>query len=196
MSLLLIPLQANAIQNMQSNPHLNILNKRLNYKEMRNRGVVMQGYDLSCGSAALATLFRYYYGDKTGEKEILDYIMQERKASLLKNIEKPKGLSLYDLKVVAEHFNYRSSGFRISFEELYNLSGPVIVHLEDDSGGHFAVLKGIKKVKKANRVYLADPSNGNTKMSVHRFKERWNGIIFVVEHNEKPILANSPLVMH
>lgn len=151
----------------------------------------MQGYDLSCGSAALATVFKFYYGDKVGEKEILGFILKEREEALKRNLERPEGLSLFDLKLVAENFNYRAGGFEISFQDLPNLQGPVIVHLKDEEGdGHFVVFKWIK----GDRVYLADPSSGNVRMSTYRFKKRWNGIIFVVEHDSKFPLANSPLV--
>ncbi len=77
----------------------------------------------------------------------------------------------------------------MSYENLAQLSGPVIVHLEDDAFGHFAVFKGIRE----DRIYLADPARGNIRLTSYQFKQKWNGIIFVVEHPSKPPLKNSPL---
>lgn len=44
------------------------------FKELRDRGVIKQQEDYSCGAAALATLMIYYFGDETPEKEILDLL--------------------------------------------------------------------------------------------------------------------------
>ena len=56
--------------------------------------VVRQQHDLSCGAAAVATLLTYYYGDKVGEKTIVDEIMK------FGNKEKIKkdGFSMLELK--------------------------------------------------------------------------------------------------
>lgn len=181
-----------AFQLSPTNPQFNLHNETTSYQTLKTRGVVMQGFDLSCGSAALATLFQYYYGDKIKEKDILDFILKEREESLKKNIEKPEGLSLFDLKLAAENFNYRAEGFTISFDSIPLLQGPVIVHLKDETDGHFAVLKGVR----GSRIYLADPARGNVRMTHYQFKKKWNGIIFVVEHNTKSPIIASPLILN
>jgi len=47
---------------------------------------------------------------------------------------------------------------------------------------HFAVLKGVR----GDRVYLADPSLGNVRMPMYRFRAMWadgsgRGVVFAVE---------------
>lgn len=187
----LIAGDAYAFRLEQENPHLNIQNERLSFKGLRTQGVVMQGFDLSCGTAALATIFQFYYGEKIEEKEILEFILEKRKEALKRNQQEPEGLSLLDLKLAAGHFHFKAGGFEIPYESLADLDGPVIVHLKGDFGGHFAVLKGFV----GDRVYLADPSRGNIRMTPYKFKKKWSGVIFVVEHPHKVPLKNSPLVL-
>ena len=42
-------------------------------KELREENVVIQRLDYSCGSAALATIFSYYFGDPVSEPEVIEY---------------------------------------------------------------------------------------------------------------------------
>ena len=44
--------------------------------QMRYKNVVRQSFDLSCGAAALATLFKYYYSEKIDEKSVIDAVMK------------------------------------------------------------------------------------------------------------------------
>lgn len=46
--------------------------QRHTLKQLRDLNVVKQQLDYSCGSAAMATLLRYYFGDQTSEQAILD----------------------------------------------------------------------------------------------------------------------------
>ena len=69
---------------------------RSSWKALRDRHVVKQQLDYSCGAAALATLLRNYFGEETSERDILDMLMtqltqeeQQRKAR--------RGFSLLDL---------------------------------------------------------------------------------------------------
>jgi hypothetical protein len=52
--------------------------------ELRFKNVVKQKYDISCGSAALATIFQYNYNDDISEQEIIDMIMGIKNLSSLK----------------------------------------------------------------------------------------------------------------
>jgi uncharacterized protein len=145
------------------------------WKELRDQNVVMQKFDYSCGSGALATLMRYYFGDTVTEEEILLSILGPMTEAEVKDREK-KGLSLLDLKRCAEQRGYQAVGVRLKYASLPRLKGPVLVYLEREDYRHFAVLKGVR----GDRVYLADPSLGNVRMSIDRFAEEWSGIALVL----------------
>jgi hypothetical protein len=162
--------------------------RRHTLKEIRDYAVVKQTLDYSCGSAALATLMRYYFGDQTSEEEILSLLNArlndtERAERLL------KGFSLLDLKYAARAKGYQAEGFRVTLDDLARLAAPVIVHLEPLDYKHFAVLRGIDR----GRVYLADPARGNLRMSMGRFHEEWTGVIFVLGKNGEEQIQHYPL---
>lgn len=162
-------------------------------KSLRDKNVVKQAYDYSCGAASLATLLSYGVGDKVTEKEIMSQLLD----SLPKEEEKLKkkeGFSLLDLSHVAKSRGHKSMGFRIAPQYLPQLGGPVIVYIKPRGYEHFAVLKGIR----GNRVFLADPSLGNIRMPVYRFLSMWlngndKGIIFIVEAKNGQWPADYPL---
>ncbi len=159
-------------------------------KDLRDRFVVKQNQDYSCGAAALATLLSYYYGEHTSEHEILTLLKAQipeeewdRKSIM--------GFSLLDLKDVAHTKGFRAAGFELTIEQLTQLQAPVIVFIEPLGYKHFAVLRGIDR----GRVYLADPSRGNLRMSIHRFLEEWSGIIFVLGKDEEDTIRDYPLAI-
>ena len=164
--------------------------QRHTLKELRDRFVVKQKEDYSCGAAALATLMLYYYGEDTSEREILKLLEAQisEEEWPTKSIQ---GFSLLDLKGVAKTKGFRAAGFELTVEQLSQLAAPVIVFIKPLGYKHFAVLRGIDR----GRVYLADPSRGNLRMSVHRFMEEWSGIVFVLGKNGEEHLKNYPLAL-
>ena len=150
-------------------------------KDLRDKDLVKQQFDYSCGAAALATILRYGFGEKVTEKEILVQLFNLLSEDE-KKVSRKEGFSLLDLQRVAQARGYKAQGFRLDAKYLAKLGGPVIVFIEPRGYKHFAVLRGIK----ADRVYLADPSRGNIRMPAHTFLESWlqdggKGIIFVIE---------------
>jgi predicted double-glycine peptidase len=145
------------------------------WRERRDRNVVRQQLDYSCGAAALATLIRYYFGEDTSEDRILAGILGSMTAEEVVDRE-ANGLSLLDLRLQAERMGYQAAGVRLNLAALPKLAGPVIVHLEGDDYKHFAVLKGVR----ADRIFLADPSLGNVRRSVDRFATEWSGIALIL----------------
>ena len=143
--------------------------------DIRFKNVVRQKLDFSCGAAALSTLLTYYFGDDTSEAELLDIL--ENSLSADENDQRAlTGYSLLDLKNAASVKGYDSAGYRLSFEQLRQLASPVIVYVVPLGYKHFAVLRGVV----GDRVWLADPSRGNLRMSVSRFKNEWGGVAFVL----------------
>lgn len=145
------------------------------WRELRDRNVVRQQLDYSCGAAALATLIRYYFGDEVREEDILADILRSMTAAEVLDRE-VNGLSLLDLRLQAERMGYQAVGVRLNLATLPKLTGPVIVHLEGEDYRHFAVLKGVRE----DRIYLADPSLGNVRRSVDRFAKEWSGVALVL----------------
>lgn len=162
-------------------------------KDFRDENVVKQKFDYSCGAAALATLMKYYLQNDITELDILKGIFAEMDEKELE-LRKKDGFSLFDLKRFSEKSGYKAAGFKIKMVHLQKLSGPVIVYITPKDYKHFAVLKGVRD----DRVYLADPSLGNVRMSVYKFLEMWlsadgNGIIFAVERKDAPLTKSYPL---
>jgi predicted double-glycine peptidase len=164
--------------------------KRHSLKELRDRYVVKQNFDYSCGAAALATLLTYYYGDETSEQDIMKILTAE----LSKDEQRRKewrGFSLLDLKLMAQTKGYRAAGFKLTVEQLAQLAAPVIVFIEPMGYPHFAVLRGIDR----GRVFLADPARGNLRMSIERFLGEWNGIVFVLGKAGEENIKAYPLAL-
>src|SRR5262245_48245033 len=99
------------------------------WRELRDRNVVVQRYDYSCGAAALTTLLRYYFGDERfDERDVLEAIVSRLSDDELKErIE--NGFSMLDLKRQAERLGYQAAGVKLDFRALPKLRGPVLVHL-------------------------------------------------------------------
>lgn len=181
--LLFISLQGCAVQKAQSPATLMPVHAGLirgdkairSWKELRDQHVVIQQFDYSCGAGALATIMRYYFGDNVNEEFILLSILSPMSQEEITDREK-NGLSLLDLKLCAERMGYQATGVRLNYGSLPKLKGPVIIHLEREDYSHFAVLKGVR----GDRVYLADPSRGNIRISIDRFAKEWSGIALVL----------------
>lgn len=168
-----------------SRPHRHTL------KQLRDQYVVKQQLDYSCGSAAMATLMLYYFGERTSEGAILEKLFAPLSAKQ-KKVKAKKGFSLLDLRNVARGMGYDAAGFKLPPSELPKLSAPVIVHLEAEGYKHFAVLRGMSW----RRVYLADPARGNLRMSLDRFLDEWTGIIFVLGRKDENKIKEYPLAIH
>jgi predicted double-glycine peptidase len=167
--------------------------ERHTLKELRNRSVVKQQLDYSCGAAALGTLMIYYFGEKTSEKEILNLLNIRLKKLTKKEISRKKrvGFSLLDLKYVAKRKGYEAAGFPLTLEQLKKLAAPVIVYILPQGYHHFAVLRGIA----GGRVFLADPDRGNLSMSVDRFSKEYGGIAFVLGKEGEERITHYPLAL-
>lgn len=77
---------------------------------------------------------------------------------------------------------------KLKYAGLKQLKGPVLIHLEREDYKH-AVLKGVRE----DRVYLADPSRGNVRMSVDRFAQEWSGAALVLGRKGFGVPQSHPL---
>lgn len=164
--------------------------KRHSLQELRDRYVVKQQLDYSCGAAALATLLTYYFGEKTSEEEVLK-LLAARLTKEEQRLKAARGFSLLDLKHVAQLKGYRAAGFKLTIDQLQQLAAPVIVFVQPLGYKHFAVLRGIDR----GRVFLADPALGNLRMSIGRFLGQWDGIVFVLGKPGEEEISTYPLAL-
>jgi uncharacterized protein len=159
------------------------------WKELKDKNVVKQNRDYSCGAASLCTLLKYYWGDNVTEQKILDEVDKmltpaERKDRI------QNGLSLTDLRKVCVKMGYVASIGTLSFEQLSQSKIPVLVGLKLGKFYHFAVYRG----QDGYWVYLADPARGNMRGPINEFLEAWQkNAILVVAKKDQDIKENSPL---
>jgi uncharacterized protein len=142
--------------------------------EMRQERVVIQQWDISCGAAALATVFTYTLNDPVSERAAAQAML--RRTDPLR-VKVRGGFSLLDMKRFAESRGYRGEGFRnLSLDELLEMKSP-IVPIDVHGYPHFVVVRG----ERDGEIALADPAFGNRTMSRQRFSAAWReGIGFVV----------------
>jgi len=153
-----------------------------NYVAIRQRNIVMQQRDFSCGAACLATICRYYWGDDVTEEmvlEPLDLLLTAKETEdRIKN-----GLAMSDLRRAAVKMGYQSVVGTTTFAKLGEMKVPAIVGIQPSGHKHFVVLKGTF----GDYVYLADPIRGNIRMPNWEFIEQWqkNAILVVYKPGEK-----------
>jgi predicted double-glycine peptidase len=153
------------------------------WTELKQRNVVMQKRDFSCGAASLATLLRYFWGDKVTEdmvlKEIDKMLTVKEAKDRLEN-----GLTMNDLKMVSRRMGYESSSAKLTFDKLTESKVPVIVGLSDGRFDHFVVYRGTF----GEYVYFADPVRGNWRQLITDFVKQWqkNAILIVAKKGVEP----------
>ncbi len=142
-------------------------------RELKVRSVILQKYDYSCGSAAVATLLTYHYDNPISEevafRAMFDHGNQEK--------IQQEGFSFLDMKRFLDAQGYRADGFEVSLDEVSQAGLPAIVLIVDNGYYHFVVIKGMRD----NKVLLGDPAVGVRVVSRDQFEASWpNRIVFVI----------------
>ncbi|SNS41070.1 hypothetical protein SAMN06295912_10620 [Sphingomonas laterariae] len=140
--------------------------------ERRYLTVVRQQYDFSCGSAALATLLRYHYGDLQNEKTIFIGMWNEGDQAQIRRY----GFSLLDMKRYLQARGIKSDGYRVTLADIAATGVPGIAMIDLNGYKHFVVIKGVADGK----VLVGDPSLGIRLMDIDDFSGMWNGILFAL----------------
>ena len=161
--------------------------------EMRQEGVVIQKWDLSCGAAALATVLAYQHDDPVPEKEIAKaLISRDKYLEDLDILRAQRGFSLLDLKRYVDTRGYNGIGYKdLELEDLIRLA-PIMVPIVNHGYDHFVVFRGVH----GDRVLLADPAWGNRTMRVERFSQVWlnhprlGRVGFIVAREDGPAPPN------
>ncbi|RBI69348.1 peptidase C39 [Vreelandella sulfidaeris] len=163
-------------------------------RELRFENLIAQETDFSCGAASLATILKYAYGwSDVTEVDVLEGMFAVSDPELAQRM----GFSLLDLRNYVESIGMRARGYEIEEDALDAVSIPVIVLLDLAGYQHFVVMKKVV----GDRVYIGDPSLGNTIMPRSDFMEAWNNIIFAVigeDFDTHTVLLNpsQPLTAH
>jgi len=159
------------------------------WQELKQRNIVMQKQDYSCGAAALATVARYYWGDPVGESYFLSTIVgMLTQAELEDRVE--NGLTMTDLRRAAVKRGYTASIGRLSYQELTESKVPLIVGITVGDYDHFVVYRG----NDGYYVYLADPIRGNIRVPAWQFVEQWQkNAVLVVAKPGQGVREHSPL---
>jgi len=192
------------------NQDISIKRKVRSYIEYKNEGLVRQRFDYSCGSSSLATILKFFFNDKVTEEEILKWILKKKglmdkdcqgkrkekcRVEKLQELEEEDfKLSFYDLAEFAKERGYRPVALALNLEELRKLKVPAIAFVKIRRNGHFTVYKGMDD----KFVYLADPSFGNIKVRIGKFREmfytrsdlKYRGKILVFIPKDKKISLN------
>ena len=147
--------------------------------EIRHERVVMQKWDLSCGSAALATLLTYDYNDPVSERAIASSMLH--RTDPLK-VRVRGGFSLLNLQEFAEARGYEASGYgNATLEDLEHML-PAIVPLHIHGYDHFVVARAMAR----GQVFFADPAYGLRTLSNADFDEAWEQkVAFVIERRPR-----------
>jgi hypothetical protein len=156
----------------------------LSLKEAKFRRTIRQQYDFSCGSAALATLLSYHYGDPVTETQVFQYMYERGDQAKIQR----EGFSLLDIKNYLEAHGYNADGFETSLDKLAEVSVPAIVLISDNGYHHFVVVKGILD----GRVLVGDPSMGARIIRRSEFERLWsNKIVFVITSRRDLVTFNA-----
>ncbi len=138
--------------------------------EFKNENLTRQEYDYSCGSASLSTILKYYYSLDIDEKDILDAVLESKGYDISKKAkleEENTTLSFFDLASYAQTKGFKAVGLALDMKSLSKLKAPVILFVKIRKNEHFSIYKNMDK----NYVYMADPSFGNIKVKLSKFKE-------------------------
>lgn len=140
-------------------------------EELRFEYVDEQGWDASCGYAALASLVRRYRGRAVDEAALLALSAPGGGAGVVK-------VGLIELVRLARGLGLEARPWRAGFDRLPGLlavSAPLLVHY-DRPQGHFALVLSAGP----DGVVTADPARGLELLTRGQFLSRWSGIVLEV----------------
>lgn len=165
--------------------------KLKSWTSLKHEQVVQQGLDYSCGSASIATILKYYFGDDWREDVIIaDTTSRMSEQELTDRIK--NGFSMMDMKQTLIRLGYQAAGVKLTTEQATRLKGPVIVLLYKETSNHFVVLRGIQH----GEVFLSDPTAGNIRMSIDDFNQQWKGEVLIIGKANTDIKALTGLTVN
>ncbi|MBT2325564.1 C39 family peptidase [Variovorax paradoxus] len=144
-------------------------------RQARLAGTLLQKFDFSCGSAAVATLLTHHYGYPVTEQ----VVFEEMYARGDKKKIHREGFSLLDMKRFLAAHGFEADGFEQPLDKLNEARIPAIVLINENGYHHFVVVKGVQ----ADRVLIGDPAQGTRAMPRRTFEANWKNSLLFVIHN-------------
>lgn len=145
----------------------------LNEEEIKNTtGIVMSDNNYSCGSASLATVLNTF-GLNLTLKEVSQFT----------DTNEENGTSMLSLIETAKHYGFEAFATRIDFSLL---NENYIVHMTIDGNNHWSVFKHVTD----DYVFLADPNEGNIRMSIEEFMSYFTGEAIIISNNTNENIRN------
>ncbi|TQR61630.1 C39 family peptidase [Campylobacter troglodytis] len=134
------------------------------YQELRNKELIKQNYEQSCGTASLATLLNMIDVQKFSELEILQMMSEKELRTDM--------VSFADLIAVFDKLGYEGSAYQITRQSLDKLLDiPLLVKIEDDPRfPHFVIIIN----SKGNFLQVFDPSFGRYLSLKRQFFSIWD----------------------
>lgn len=150
-------------------------------KAARYRTTIPQQYDYSCGSAAVATLLTFQYGQAVSEAEVFRHMYLRGDQARIRR----EGFSLLDMRAYLQAQGYAADGFEVPLDRLLDEGLPAIVLLNDRGYRHFVVVKGMRN----GRVLVGDPARGTRLLPRRDFDRLWDNQVLFVVHNRRGLAA-------
>ena len=144
-------------------------------RQARLAGTLLQQYNFSCGSAAIATLLTHHYGLPTTESQVFESMYRQGDQ---KKIQR-EGFSLLDMKRFLKTQGFEADGFEQSLDKLMEARVPAIVLINENGYHHFVVVKGLH----GDRVLIGDPAKGTRAVQRPDFEASWQSRLLFVIHN-------------
>lgn len=144
-------------------------------RQARVASTLLQQYDFSCGSAAIATLLTHHYGTPIDEQTVFLRMYEQGDQAKIQR----EGFSLLDMKRFLASLGFEADGFEQPLHKLLEARIPAIVLINQNGYQHFVVIKGLKD----DRVLLGDPSQGTRAMPLSDFEALWQSKLLFVIHN-------------
>lgn len=160
--------------------------------ELRWNNLTRQGWDISCGAAALSTLLTYHHHRNFSELAVTLTILKNTDPDL---VRKRGGFSLYDLKRFVQAIGLMGVGYGdMTVTDLDRFALPAILPLRIGDLDHFVIFR--KRI--GRHIVLGDPAFGNISLPMARFEEIWKSRIafYVVTAQEKTILSRNGAARH
>ena len=144
-------------------------------QQSRQASTLMQQYDFSCGSAAVATLLTYHFRYPISEQRVFEEMFAHGDQAKIRR----EGFSLLDMKRVLAQHGFQADGFQQPLDKLNEARVPAIVLIVENGYHHFVVVKGLQ----ADRVLIGDPAQGTRAVPRAAFEAAWPSRLLFVVHN-------------
>lgn len=149
------------------------------FAEMKFNTVYKQEFDFSCGSAALASLLTFHYGNAVTEKSVFLEMYEHGDQKKIQEL----GFSMLDMKNYLSRHGYDSDGLKVNLDKLREFNSPAITIINLNGYMHFVIIKGITE----QNVLIGDPAVGVKIYPRDEFEKMWGERILFVIHDRNGI---------